>query len=212
MANPAEEPLSKGSDDTPVFRKNGETWTISYKGKSTTVIHAIGMHHLARLLKEPGTKYPAQQLAAQVNVPNVDVDRLEMEAVTEGEFSIESDLGSGYKILDNQAVNELKEKVRCNNKERLEAEKNNDHATMARLDGETEDIERQLRQGLTSQGKHRTFPSDNENARSAATKAIKRAIEKISEELPELGSHLTASIKTGKICSYKPNHHIPWNF
>ena len=44
------------------------------------------------------------------------------------------------------------------------------------------------------------------------TKALKTALEKIAERHPELGAHLSATIRRGNRCAYipDPQSHIEW--
>ena len=45
----------------------------------------------------------------------------------------------------------------------------------------------------------------SEHARVAVTKAIKAALKKIAERHPELGAHLSATIRRGYACAYVPD-------
>jgi non-specific serine/threonine protein kinase len=63
-------------------------------------------------------------------------------------------------------------------------------------------------------GRDRKTSSDAERARSAVTKSIKKAIQRVGEAIPSLGYHLVARIKTGYFCSYNPHPDRPvsWKF
>lgn len=47
-------------------------------------------------------------------------------------------------------------------------------------------------------------------ARSAVTWRIRAAIRKIDGELPALGRHLRASVRTGMFCAYDPEAPTAW--
>ena len=57
-----------------------------------------------------------------------------------------------------------------------------------------------------ARGRHAA--SHSERARIAVTKAIKAALEKIAERHPELGAHLSATIRRGYTCAYVPDPRI----
>jgi hypothetical protein len=61
-------------------------------------------------------------------------------------------------------------------------------------------------------GRDRKTSSDAERARSAVTKCIRKAIQRIDEANPSLGYHLAARIKTGYFCSYNPHPERPVNW
>jgi non-specific serine/threonine protein kinase len=59
-------------------------------------------------------------------------------------------------------------------------------------------------------GRDRKASSHAERARLAVTKAIKAALSLIRGIDPELGRHLSVSIRTGYFCSYLPGQPITW--
>jgi len=63
-----------------------------------------------------------------------------------------------------------------------------------------------MRQGQAAEpAPQRDALLDVERARSAVTKRIKSAIQRITYYYPALGYHLTASIRTGAWCVYQPD-------
>ena len=75
-------------------------------------------------------------------------------------------------------------------------------------------IAEQLAAAVGLGGRDRRSSSDAERARSAVTKRIKEAINRIGKVMPALGRHLAARIKTGYFCSYNPHPDRPvaWKF
>jgi len=53
-------------------------------------------------------------------------------------------------------------------------------------------------------GRMRVFPNNDERARIAVSKAIRRAIARIASADPALGRHLQETVHTGTRCSYQP--------
>ncbi len=61
-----------------------------------------------------------------------------------------------------------------------------------------------LRSSVGLGGRARTFPHDNERARTAVRKALMRALTAIEAVEPDLGLHLRTSLVTGITCRYSP--------
>jgi hypothetical protein len=53
-------------------------------------------------------------------------------------------------------------------------------------------------------GRHRRFNGSAERARVAVGKAIRRALDRVSEADHTIGDELRATIQTGRLCSYRP--------
>jgi hypothetical protein len=53
-------------------------------------------------------------------------------------------------------------------------------------------------------GRARRFTDDQERARVAVGKAIRRALDRIAAADPPIGAHLRGSVRTGQRCSYQP--------
>ena len=59
-------------------------------------------------------------------------------------------------------------------------------------------------------GRSRTTGSSAERARTAVTYRVRAAIRKLDQLHPELGRHLTNSVRTGTWCCYRPETDITW--
>lgn len=117
-------------------------------------------------------------------------------------------------ILDSQAKAEYKRRIYELRKDADEAERFNDSYGVARARDEMDAIAEQLAAAVGLGGRGRRSSVGAERARSAVTKRIKEAINRIAEVIPPLGCHLAARIKTGYFCSYKPRPDRPvaWQF
>ena len=60
-------------------------------------------------------------------------------------------------------------------------------------------------------GRARSTGSSAERGRSAVTGRIRAAIRKLAQVHPELGRHLTNSVRAGTWCSYRPEADVVWN-
>src|SRR5262249_24990745 len=95
-------------------------------------------------------------------------------------------------------------------REQLEdARERNQLELIERLEGEIEDLGRELSRAVGMGGRDRRAASAAERARINVTRAIKVALERIAEHNPALAALLTSSIRTGTFCSYTPESRLP---
>jgi hypothetical protein len=59
-------------------------------------------------------------------------------------------------------------------------------------------------------GRVRRTGSSSEKARSAVTARVRDALKRVAALDPELGRHLTHSVRTGTFCSYSPEMPVLW--
>jgi len=109
-------------------------------------------------------------------------------------------------VLDAKAKAELKSRLDDLRQELNEAERFHDFQRKAEAQNELQAIAKYL---VSAVGRDSKTSADAERARSAVTKSIKKAIEKIGDAIPSLGWHLAATIKTGYFCSYHPHPDRP---
>src|SRR5262249_27483771 len=93
-----------------------------------------------------------------------------------------------------------------------EAERFNDSHRKTEAQNEVQVITNYLAAAVGLGGRDRKTSSDTERARSAVTKCIKKAIQKIGDAIPDLGNHLAVRVKTGYFCSYNPHPERPVNW
>src|SRR5260370_15462556 len=120
----------------------------------------------------------------------------------------------GFPVLDAQAKAEYKRRINELRHELEEAERVNDLQRKTEIQTELQAICDHLASAVGLRGRDRRTCSDAERARSAVTKCIKKAIQKIGEAIPSLGYHFADSIKTGYFCSYNPyqDRLVAWKF
>ena len=88
--------------------------------------------------------------------------------------------------------------------EREAAELVGDEDRAWELQRELDALAAELARALGLGGRHRRAGSAAERARVNVTRAIRTAINRIEEVLPELGRHLDRSVRTGFFCRYEP--------
>lgn len=211
-----EEPLASCSVLSPleeaVFMRQGDYWTIRYQGQVAILKATRGLDCLGYLLRHPTRDvHVTELLATPIDFPMPRLLggfwKVGGDAVTAGR----QDCGP---ILDSQAKAEYKQRIDELRKDLEEAMRFNDFYHVAKIRSEIDAISEQLAAAVGLGGRNRRAWSDTERARSAVTKCIKKAIQKIGEAMPSLGYHLAARIKTGYLCSYNPHPDRPvtWKF
>ena len=170
------------------FVLKGDVWTMKYQGDEVILKNVRGFHDIHKLLSNPAEEFHCLDLMGAA------VD--ETSAVEATDHKAKSEYAARIK--------ELQEAIQ-------EAEAISHAGEVARLREEYEEILDHLSNSLGLAGKSRKVGSTVEKARSAVTWRIRSAVKKINKVHPELGTHLSKSIKTGTQCSYKPEIEVDWS-
>jgi tetratricopeptide (TPR) repeat protein len=169
-----------------VLRREGEFWTLAYEGRVTRIADARGLHHLARLLANPGQEVHALDLAAGADRPR--------SATTDAGPVLDAAAKAAYRAR----VTELREEL-------TEAEAFADTARMERARAELDALTHELASAAGLGGRDRRAADDAERARVSVTKAIRSALRRIAQHDPGLAEHLDRTVHTGIFCSYQPD-------
>ena len=172
----------------PSLHFNGNVWEFAFRGESVLLKDMKGLHDIHRLLGAPEEEFHCLDLM------NAGID----ESVSE-------------KATDSRSKTEYRNRIRELRGEIDDAREFNDLSSLERLQEEYEHLLEHLSGSLGLGGKSRKIGSTIEKSRSAITWRIRNAIKKIGASHPELGDHLSKSIRTGTYCSYKPAGKISWN-
>jgi non-specific serine/threonine protein kinase len=195
-----------------VFMLQGDYWTIRYQGQAAILKATRGLDCLGYLLRHPGRDvHVSELLATPIDLPAPALPGSLREA---GGDAVTAGLQNAGPILDYRAKAEYKRRFHELREDLGEAERFNDSYRAARTRNEMDAIADQLAAAVGLGGRDRRASSDAERARSAVTKRIKEAINRIGEVIPPLGRHLAVRIKTGYFCSYTPHPDRPvaWKF
>jgi hypothetical protein len=187
------------ADEGCVFRQEGEYWTLAYRGQTARLRDTKGLHYIARLLEQPGRDLHVRDLATMNG-------RSENGDGSRG-LHVEGDLGA---VLDARATAEYKERLAEARQELDEATAAGDLGQAARARQEIEALTEQLTAAYGLGGRPRTAGDPGERVRKAVTNQIRRALERIGAAHPELGRHLTNALRTGFVCTYRPEHPVVW--
>ncbi len=185
ILNPAEEqsPPKMASS----FLLMGDVWEVRYLNRTIRLTDVKGYHDIHKLLSQPLQEFHCLDLMGAA------ID----ESNTTG--SMDSKAKAQY-------INRIKE-LRADIEE---AEEMNQVEEISSLREEHDTILDHLSQSLGLAGKTRKISSTVEKARSAVTWRIRNAVKKIDNSHPDLGIHLSKSIKTGTYCAYMPEVEVNW--
>jgi tetratricopeptide (TPR) repeat protein len=169
--------------------RQGRRWRVGMGARSVTVDHMVGMLHLAVLTANAGAEIRSIELVAGV-------ESLGRAAA--------ADAGSAQALLDETAVRRYRQRVA----ELTEAIDVAGHrgvaAAVATMEQERDWVLAQLGTGTGLAGRRRSFANDEERARLAVGRAIRRAVAQIDRADPVIGAHLRASVHSGMRCWYQP--------
>jgi hypothetical protein len=194
----AEVPAPKPARVEARFAREGEFWTIAYAGKTMRLRDVKGLRYIAFLLAAPGLDVHVLELVAAADGSSADGRK----PVGEGLQSARpADLGP---VLDQRAREEYRRRLEDLRSDLDEARSFADEERAARIEEEIDALVEELARATGLGGRDRPLSSSAERARVNVTKAIRTAIKLTEKQSPQLAEHLTASIRTGRFCSYAP--------
>jgi cytochrome c553 len=190
-----------------LFLHQNDYWMIRYHGQTAILKSTRGLHCLAVLLHDPGREFHVRDLLSRpMNASTLPA------AVVLHDRRREPD--AGIPMLDGHTKAECQRRLSELRQELKEAERFKDPQRKTEAQNEVQAIADYLASAVGLGGRDRKTSSDAERARSAVTKCVKNAIQKIGDAIPSLGYHLAARVKTGYFCSYNPHPERPvsWKF
>ena len=190
-----------------LFSHQNDYWIIRYHARTALLKSTRGLSYLAVLLHDPGREFHVRDLLSRTMDASTPA-----AAVLDGRARREPH--AGIPMLDTQAKAEYQRRLNALHQELNDAERFKDPQRKAEAQSEVQAIADYLASAVGLGGRDRKTSSDAERARSAVTKCVKNAIQKIADAIPSLGYHLAARIKTGYFCSYNPHpdRTVTWKF
>ncbi len=194
-----ESPTVDAGEPVHRFRREGEYWAIAFDGDEFRLRDTKGLRYLADLLANPGLELSALALAAEARSSG----RVPSPHGLAAEGVVASGASGAGEVLDAVAMGAYARRRDDLRDEIEEAERFNDPERVARAREEIEALTAELAAAAGLGGRARHAPGPAERARQSVTKAIKAAIARISDHSPALGGHLSRTIHTGAVCSYR---------
>ncbi len=196
--------LEGARDRTVLFVLNGEYWTVGYADKTFSLKASKGLAYIHRLLRHPNEEFHVLDLLSGSGT-NFIPDSSKAEISSSDSSLTIGRLGDAGEMLDSKAKQDYKRRL-SELREGLEDARelgNCDRA--AELESEIDFLAREISRAVGLGGRDRRAGSAAERARLNITRAVKAALQKISDEEATLGALLDRSIKTGLFCSYSPD-------
>jgi pimeloyl-ACP methyl ester carboxylesterase len=191
-------------EQTNLFRRDGEYWTISYQGLVVTLRDTKGLRDLGRLLAEPGREFHVLDLVAE----GTRARPIPPSQVAEAGLAIE---GRGEPVIDQAARAHYQRRISELEQELEQAQERGGGEASAAAREELDALITELTAAYGLAGRPRRSPDPVERARKAVSRRLRHAMSRIARAHPRLGRHLTASIRTGMFCSYQPERDIVWS-
>jgi tetratricopeptide (TPR) repeat protein len=179
---------------TATLARDDRGWVVACSDTRARVGDSKGLRYLAELLRTPGVERHALDL----------VDRVEGVAADEPGLDRRR-LGDAGELVDGRARTAYRhriEQLRSEIDEALESGAD-DHAEA--LQAELDQLVRQLAQAFGLGGRSRRASSAAERARLNVTRALRAAVARLAEALPEAGTALDRRLRTGTYCAYEPD-------
>jgi tetratricopeptide (TPR) repeat protein len=202
-------PVAKAAEGTapwPVFRREGEYWSIAFAGEAFRLKDVKGLHYLAQLLRHPGREFHVLDLAAAGQ--GIQAAGPRMSPARDDDLHQARVSGTGP-VLDEQAKAAYRARLRELEEELAEATSWADPVRAAKARQERQFLADELAAAVGLGGRDRAAGSPAERARVSITKAVKIALARIRAHSPTLAGHLDATIHTGTFCCYTPDPRAP---
>ena len=182
------------------FRREGDYWSVSFRGRAASVRDSKGLRYVSRLLGEPGREFHVLDLVALERGPDQDGLDVVIAPSTDGDAG---------ELLDARARAAYRRRLAEIDEDLTEAQAFGDAARMAQAEAERDILMRELSRAVGLGNRSRRAGSAAERARSAVTRAVRHALVRIRTHHADLGDHLDHSIRTGTYCLYSPDPRNP---
>jgi hypothetical protein len=198
-----------------IFRRDGQTWTLRFAGKSVRLQHLNGLAYLAYLLRRRGKSIAVEELDAAIrgNLGPA-LDSYSALCVGESDPIHPSRIGNADRLTDAKTIKAARVRERELTEELKKAHRSGITKNVTQMESDLALIRQYLRRTVGLRGVPRKENSVRERARTNIQRRIKLAIDRIAREHHELASHLTSSVRTGDFCIYDPalGGQISWTF
>jgi pimeloyl-ACP methyl ester carboxylesterase len=187
-----------------LFRRDGEYWTVGYRGLVVTLRDTKGLRDLGRLLAEPGREFHVLDLMAE----GTGARSIPPSQAAEAGLAVE---GRGEPVIDQAARAQYRRRISELEQELEEAQERGGGDAKVAAREELDALLEELTAAYGLAGRPRRSPDPVERARKAVSRRLRHAMSRIAGVHPRLGRHLAASIRTGVFCSYQPERDTVWS-
>jgi hypothetical protein len=199
------------------FRRDGEVWTLAYRGREIRMRDSKGLRDLHALLARPGIAVAALDLATSpassvpASTPPASTGPGGHRAGAPAGPDVLHPPSDTGEVIDAQARAAYRQRLRELDEAAAEADAAADIERSARIAAERDALVEALTGAYGLGGRVRRSGSAAERARTAVTARIRDSIRRIGDAHPELGRHLARSVRTGTFCIYEPDQPVRWS-
>jgi tetratricopeptide (TPR) repeat protein len=185
-------PTGRPTAPTAELASAGKWWVAAFGGSSVRLPDTKGLRYLAELLASPGAERHALDLVDRVEgiAPSGGVDRRA--------------LGDAGAVLDAQARLAYRHRIEHLRADADDALASGQLETAEACQTELDQLVSQLASAYGLGGRDRRTASAAERARLNVTRALRSAISKLIETVPDAGAVLDRRVRTGLYCVYAP--------
>ena len=166
---------------------------VGLAGLTVTVRDLKGLRYVARLLAQPGRE----------------VHVLDLVAGEQGTSRATPDGRDGIPLLDDAARAAYKRRLADVEEDIDEAIAMNDPHRRLLAERDREYLLHELRRAVGLGGRARVAASTSERARTAVTRSVRYALERLAMHHPVAAAHLDQHVRTGTYCAYEPDALAP---
>ena len=165
------------------LRPDDDDWLLVAGGERARLRDGRGVHYLRMLLAVPGHEIAALDLVA-------------------GGTGLAAP--SGEPVLDDAALHAYQRRLAALDSELDAADRGGDGDRADRAEHEREALLAELRRATGIGGRPRVAAAESERARVNVTRTLRATIARLGPVAPVAAAHLDASVRTGRLCCYRP--------
>ncbi|HZQ86400.1 MAG TPA: hypothetical protein VFA83_16245 [Acidimicrobiales bacterium] len=174
--------------------RDGAWWTAGCGDTKVRLRHTKGLQYVAELVAHPGIERHVVDLVDQVET-----------LAPDGPVDLRRRIGDSGPALDRSARDAYRRRVSDLRDEIEEALALENDEKAAALQAELDSVLQELARAFGMGGRDRPVGAVAEKARLNVTRAVRSAIAKLAEALPEPGAVLDRRVRTGLYCAYDPH-------
>lgn len=189
-------PAAEAQHGVVNFHRDGDIWELGFQGRTFWLRHCRGLDFMHFLLSHAGREFSAMEVVHQGrSLPDSSASGYQEQAAVHS---------SAAPILDAQAKQAYRERIRELAEDLEDARQSRDVERAERVQQEKEFVARELARALGLFDRDRKFNAEADRARKCVRMAISRAIASISRRDKEFGQLLVRSVRTGNSSSFVP--------